>query len=182
MKKLIFTILMICVVFSATAQHRRMPKYFRNTSERRHYEARRPGRSVNQNTDFRFAADFDARLDSVIGANDFDWTQWKTFTLTTKTVNGQAKPHTNFVTTLGCRPKDASSPTMRMEIQFRNFIPDWWMANGANTTRLKRFTMLKTKWIQSYIPIGTMMLGWAHRKRIHLFQRPFVTSDGLQKQ
>lgn len=77
MKKLIFTALMICVAFSATAQHRRMPKYFRNTSERRHYEARRPGRFVNQDTDFRFAASFDARLDSVIGANDFDWTKWK---------------------------------------------------------------------------------------------------------
>ena len=94
MKKLIFTTLMICVAFSAMAQHRRMPKYFRNTSERRHYEARRPGRSVNQNTDFRFAADFDARLDSVIGANDFDWTQWKN--IYTYNENGQWASETTY--------------------------------------------------------------------------------------
>lgn len=94
MKKLIFTTLMICVAFSAMAQHRRMPKYFRNTSERRHYEARRPGRFVNQNTDFRFAADFDARLDSVIGANDFDWTQWKN--IYTYNENGQWASETTY--------------------------------------------------------------------------------------
>ena len=94
MKKLIFTILMICVTFTATAQHRRTPKYFRNTFERRHYEARRPGRCVRQNTDFRFAADFDARLDSVIGANDFDWTKWKN--IYTYNENGQWATETTY--------------------------------------------------------------------------------------
>ena len=94
MKKLIFTTLLICFALSATAQHRRMPKYFRNTSERRHYEARRPGRFVNQNTDFRFATDFDARLDSVVGTNDFDWTKWKN--IYTYNENGQWATETTY--------------------------------------------------------------------------------------
>ena len=41
------------------------------------YEAEHPESLGNPNKSHRFVSDFTARLDSVIGSDDFDWTQWK---------------------------------------------------------------------------------------------------------
>lgn len=134
MKKLIFTALLICVTCSAMAQHRRMPKYFRNTMERRLYETRRPARCVKQDTDFRFATDFDARLDSVIGANDFDWTKWKN--IYTYNENGQWATETTYEL-----QDNAWVPTERGEFSYND---------AGKTVQELYFKQVDEEWIQNY--------------------------------
>ena len=76
MKKSILIITALCMALPMMAQHKDNPKFFRNTLEKCLYEAEHP-ESINPNKAHRFAKDFTARLDSVIGSDDFDWTQWK---------------------------------------------------------------------------------------------------------
>ena len=59
------------------AQHKDSPKFFRNTLEKCLYEAAHPESLGNPNKAHRFTRDFTARLDSVVGSDDFDWIQWK---------------------------------------------------------------------------------------------------------
>ena len=77
MKKSIIIITTLCIVLSVKAQQKDSPKFFRNTLERCLYEAEHPESLGNPNKAHRFASNFTARLDSVIGSDDFDWTQWK---------------------------------------------------------------------------------------------------------
>ena len=65
------------MVLSMKAQQKGNPMFFRNTLEKCLYEAEHPESIGNPNKAHRFASDFTARLDSVVGSNDFDWTQWK---------------------------------------------------------------------------------------------------------
>ena len=76
MKKTIIIITLLYIVLPLKAQQKDSPKFFRNTLEKCLYEAEHP-ESINPNMAYRFAKDFTARLDSVIGSDDFDWTQWK---------------------------------------------------------------------------------------------------------
>lgn len=77
MKKTITIITLLCIVFSIKAQQKDCPKFFRNTLEKCLYEAEHPESIGNPNKTYRFASNFTARLDSVVGSDDFDWTQWK---------------------------------------------------------------------------------------------------------
>lgn len=77
MKKSIIIIITLCMVVSMKAQQKDSPKFFRNTLERCLYEAEHPESLGNPNKVHRFTRDFTARLDSVVGSDDFDWTQWK---------------------------------------------------------------------------------------------------------
>ena len=77
MKKSIIIITALCMVLSMKAQQKDSPKFFRNTLERCLYEAEHPESLSNTNKAHRFTRDFTARMDSVVGSNDFDWTQWK---------------------------------------------------------------------------------------------------------
>ena len=77
MKKSIIIITALCMVLSMKAQQKDSPKFFRNTLERCLYEAEHPENLGNPNKAHRFTRDFTARLDSVVGSDDFDWTQWK---------------------------------------------------------------------------------------------------------
>jgi len=65
------------MVLSMKAQQKDSPKFFRNTLEKCLYEAEHPESLGNPNTAHRFVSGFTARLDSVVGSDDFDWTQWK---------------------------------------------------------------------------------------------------------
>lgn len=65
------------MVLSMKAQQKDSPKFFRNTLEKCLYEAAHPESIGNPNKAHRFASEFTARLDSVVGSDDFDWTQWK---------------------------------------------------------------------------------------------------------
>ena len=76
MKKSIIIIIALCMVISMKAQQKDGPKFFRNTLEKCLYEAAHP-ESINPNKAHHFTRDFTARLDSVVGSDDFDWTQWK---------------------------------------------------------------------------------------------------------
>ena len=76
MKKSIIIITALCMVISMKAQQKDGPKFFRNTLEKCLYEAAHP-ESINPNKAHHFTRDFTARLDSVVGSDDFDWTQWK---------------------------------------------------------------------------------------------------------
>ena len=76
MKKSIIFITALCMVISMKAQQKDGPKFFRNTLEKCLYEAAHP-ESINPNKAHHFTRDFTARLDSVVGSDDFDWTQWK---------------------------------------------------------------------------------------------------------
>jgi hypothetical protein len=64
------------MVISMKAQQKDGPKFFRNTLEKCLYETAHP-ESINPNKAHHFTRDFTARLDSVVGSDDFDWTQWK---------------------------------------------------------------------------------------------------------
>jgi hypothetical protein len=77
MKKSIIIITALCMVLSMKAQQKDSPKFFRNTLEKCLYEAEHPESLGNPNKVHRFTSNFTARLDSVIGSDDFDWTQWK---------------------------------------------------------------------------------------------------------
>ena len=77
MKKSIIIITALCMVVSMKAQQKDSHKFFRNTLERCLYEAEHPESLGNPNKVHRFTRDFTARLDSVVGSDDFDWTQWK---------------------------------------------------------------------------------------------------------
>ena len=77
MKKSIIIITALCMVLSMKAQQKDSPKFFRNTLERCLYEAEHPESLGSPNKAHRFTRDFIARLDSVVGSDDFDWTQWK---------------------------------------------------------------------------------------------------------
>ena len=77
MKKSIIIITALCMVLSMKAQQKDSPKFFRNTLEKCLYEAAHPESLGNPNKAHRFASGFTARLDSVVGSDDFDWTQWK---------------------------------------------------------------------------------------------------------
>ena len=77
MKKSIIIITALCMVLSVKAQQKDSPKFFRNTLEKCLYEAEHPESLGNPNKTHRFTSGFTARLDSVVGSNDFDWTQWK---------------------------------------------------------------------------------------------------------
>ena len=77
MKKSIIIITALCMALPAMAQQKDGPKFFRNTLEKCLYEAEHPESIGNPNKAHRFVSDFTARLDSVIGSDDFDWTQWK---------------------------------------------------------------------------------------------------------
>ena len=77
MKKTIIIITALCMVLSMKAQQKDSPKFFRNTLEKCLYEAAHPESLGNPNKAHRFASGFTARLDSVVGSDDFDWTQWK---------------------------------------------------------------------------------------------------------
>ena len=77
MKKSIIIITALCMVVSMKAQQKVSPKFFRNTLEKCLYEAAHPESLGNPNKTHRFANSFTARLDSVVGSDDFDWTQWK---------------------------------------------------------------------------------------------------------
>ena len=77
MKKSIIIITALCLALPMMAQHKDGPKFFRNTLEKCLYEAEHPESLGNPNKAHRFTHDFTARLDSVIGSDDFDWTQWK---------------------------------------------------------------------------------------------------------
>ena len=76
MKKSIIIITALCIVISMKAQQKDGPKFFRNTLEKCLYEAAH-SESINPNKAHHFTRDFTARLDSVVGSDDFDWTQWK---------------------------------------------------------------------------------------------------------
>lgn len=76
MKKSIIIITALCMVISMKAQQKDGPKFFRNTLEKCLYETAHP-ESINPNKAHHFTRDFTARLDSVVGSDDFDWTQWK---------------------------------------------------------------------------------------------------------
>ena len=77
MKKIIIIISLLYIVLPMKAQQKDSPKFFRNTLEKCLYEAAHPESIGNPNKAHRFTNDFTARLDSVIGSDDFDWTQWK---------------------------------------------------------------------------------------------------------
>ena len=77
MKKSIIIITALCMVVSMKAQQNDLPKFFRNTLEKCLYEAEHPESIGNPNKMHHFNRDFTARLDSVVGSDDFDWTQWK---------------------------------------------------------------------------------------------------------
>lgn len=77
MKKSIIIITALCMVLSMKAQQKDSPKFFRNTLERCLYETEHPESLGSPNKAHRFTRDFTARLDSVVGSDDFDWTQWK---------------------------------------------------------------------------------------------------------
>lgn len=77
MKKAIITITVLCMALPMMAQQKDSPKFFRNTLEKCLYEAEHPASIGNPNKAHRFTNDFTSRLDSVVGSNDFDWTQWK---------------------------------------------------------------------------------------------------------
>lgn len=77
MKKSIIIITALCMALPMMAQQKDSPKFFRNTLEKCLYEAEHPESLGNPNKAHRFANNFTARLDSVVGNNDFDWTQWK---------------------------------------------------------------------------------------------------------
>ena len=77
MKKTIIIITALCMVVSMKAQQNDLPKFFRNTLEKCLYEAEHPESIGNPNKMHHFNRDFTARLDSVVGSDDFDWTQWK---------------------------------------------------------------------------------------------------------
>ena len=77
MKKTIIIITALCMVLSMKAQQKDSPKFFRNTLEKCLYEAEHPESLGNPNKAHRFVSGFTARLDSVVGSDDFDWTQWK---------------------------------------------------------------------------------------------------------
>lgn len=77
MKKSIIIITALCMVLSVKAQQKDSPKFFRNTLEKCLYEAEHPESLGNPNKTHRFTSGFTARLDSVVGSDDFDWTQWK---------------------------------------------------------------------------------------------------------
>ena len=65
------------MVVSMKAQQNDLPKFFRNTLEKCLYEAEHPESIGNPNKMHHFNRDFTARLDSVVGSDDFDWAQWK---------------------------------------------------------------------------------------------------------
>ena len=73
MKKAIIIITVLCMALPMMAQQ----KFFRNTLEKCLYEVEHPESLANPNMAHRFTNDFTARLDSVVGNNDFEWTQWK---------------------------------------------------------------------------------------------------------
>ena len=77
MKKYIIIITALCMALPTMAQQKDGPKFFRNTLEKCLYEAEHPESIGNPNKAHRFVSDFTARLDSVVGSDDFDWTQWK---------------------------------------------------------------------------------------------------------
>ena len=77
MKKSIIIITALCMVLPMMAQQKDSPKFFRNTLEKCLYEAEHPESLGNPNKTHRFVSDFTARLDSVVGSDDFDWSQWK---------------------------------------------------------------------------------------------------------
>ena len=77
MKKSIIIITALCMAIPTMAQQKDGPKFFRNTLEKCLYEAEHPESIGNPNKAHRFTSDFTARLDSVVGSDDFDWTQWK---------------------------------------------------------------------------------------------------------
>ncbi len=77
MKKTIIIIAVLCIILPMKAQQKDHPTFFRNTLEKCLYEAEHPESIGNPNKAHRFTRDFTARLDSVVGSNDFDWTQWK---------------------------------------------------------------------------------------------------------
>ena len=85
MKKTIIIIVAFCIILPLKAQQKDSPKFFRNTLEKCIYEAEHPESIGNPNKMHRFASDFTARLDSVVGNNDFDWTRWRSeYTYTNK--------------------------------------------------------------------------------------------------
>ena len=77
MKKSIIIITALCMVLSMKAQQKDSPKFFRNTLEKCLYEVEHPESLGNPNKAHHFTRGFTARLDSVVGSDDFDWTQWK---------------------------------------------------------------------------------------------------------
>lgn len=77
MKKSITIITVLCMAFPMMAQQKDSPVFFRNTLEKCLYEAEHPESLGNPNKAYRFTYDFTSRLDSVVGSDDFDWTQWK---------------------------------------------------------------------------------------------------------
>jgi hypothetical protein len=77
MKKSIIIITALCLALPMMAQHKDNPKFFRNTLEKCLYEAEHPESLGNPNKTHRFTRQFTARLDSVVGSDNFDWTQWK---------------------------------------------------------------------------------------------------------
>lgn len=77
MKKYIIIITALCMVLSVKAQQKDNPMFFRNTLEKCLYETEHPESIGNPNKMHRLASNFTARLDSVVGSDDFDWTQWK---------------------------------------------------------------------------------------------------------
>ena len=77
MKKIIIIITALCIILPLKAQQKDSPKFFRNTLEKCLYEAEHPENLGNPNKAHRFINDFTARLDSVVGSDDFDWTRWK---------------------------------------------------------------------------------------------------------
>ena len=77
MKKSIIIITALFMFLSMKAQQKDSPKFFRNTLERCLYETEHPESLGSPNKAHRFTRDFTARLDSVVGSDDFDWTQWK---------------------------------------------------------------------------------------------------------
>ena len=77
MKKSIIIITVLCLTLPLMAQQKDNPKFFRNTMDKCLYEAQHPESLGNPNKTHRFVNEFTARLDSVVGSDDFDWTQWK---------------------------------------------------------------------------------------------------------
>lgn len=70
--------MILASTFMTMGQNNQSPKLFRNQAEYVQYMLDHPDQLVlNANNHSRAASGYSQKLDSVIGADDFDWTRWK---------------------------------------------------------------------------------------------------------
>ncbi|MBR6878666.1 MAG: T9SS type A sorting domain-containing protein [Bacteroidales bacterium] len=78
MKKSLIIIMVLASTLMVVGQEKQNPRVFRNQSEFVQYQLDHPDQvTVNANNGWRAITGYLQKLDSVIGADDFDWTRWK---------------------------------------------------------------------------------------------------------